>query len=255
MYLDNELKIKGTGVDVLTTTDPSGSVLVSDGTEYVGGIDKNIKANSVEAAGQVASGNILGGALSAASEDDSKGTDILPESTTTSDTTAYSGQGGAIGHTATTLFSTKGAETVELTHDHMAGIIAASPAIDNTNPPIVAGSLVVKQTMATLTDASTVAVDFSLSNNFILTLTAAVGASRTLGNPTNVTVGQTGVIYLCQPVAGGLSVVFGTYYNFIGKVNPNNTTTASAVDSIVYVARSATAIDCQLMPNWGNSYV
>lgn len=64
--------------------------------------------------------------------------------------------------------------------------------------PSAAEKTALKMSVASLTDAATVTPDFSQSNNFRLDLLTATGASRTLANPLNPTVGQSGVIYLIQ---------------------------------------------------------
>lgn len=93
----------------------------------------DVAVKGLSASGVSAAGNVLAGALGASSSDDTKGSDILPESNTTSDTQAYSGQGGAIGQTAISIFSRKGVEQVEYGHDAIAAI-AANPALSATNP-------------------------------------------------------------------------------------------------------------------------
>ena len=50
-----------------------------------------------------------------------------------------------------------------------------------------------------LTDAATITPDFSTGNNFSVTL----GGNRTLANPTNLTAGQSGMIFVTQDATGG----------------------------------------------------
>jgi len=98
-----------------------------------------------------------------------------------------------------------------------------------------------------LTDASTIAVDMSLGNNFSVTL----GGNRTLGNPTNLTAGQSGVIFITQDGTGSRTLAYSSYWDFPSQTAPTLTTTANAVDVLVYTVRSSTSIAAQLLTNIG----
>jgi len=90
-----------------------------------------------------------------------------------------------------------------------------------------------------LTDAATIAVDLSLGNNFSVTL----AGNRTLGDPTNVTAGQSGFIVVTQDGTGSRTLAYGgTKYKFAGGTAPTLTTTAAAVDVLAYYCESATRI-------------
>jgi len=94
-------------------------------------------------------------------------------------------------------------------------------------------------TVVALSDGATIAVDLSLSNNFSVTL----GGNRTLGDPTNVTAGQSGVIVVTQDGTGSRTLAYaGTKYKFAGGTAPTLTTTAAAVDILAYYCESATRI-------------
>ena len=93
-------------------------------------------------------------------------------------------------------------------------------------------------TITTLTDGATVTPDFATSNNYTLTL----GGNRTIANPTNLTAGQSGSIFLVQDTTGSRTAAWGSYWDFAGGVAPVLTTTASAVDRIDYVVRSTSSI-------------
>lgn len=100
-------------------------------------------------------------------------------------------------------------------------------------------------TPVTLTDASGVAVDLSLGNNFTLLCTSGVGATRQLANPTNAVAGQTGLITVTQSSGGGNALTFAGNYKFAGGSGqaPSLTTgTGSAVDVLPYSVKSATEI-------------
>ncbi len=94
--------------------------------------------------------------------------------------------------------------------------------------------------IATLTDAATITPDFGANQNFTVTL----GGNRTLANPTNIVVGQTGSFFLVQDGTGSRTLSFGTYYDFAGGTAPTISTTAAAVDRIDYIVRTATSIHC-----------
>ena len=98
--------------------------------------------------------------------------------------------------------------------------------------------------VTTLTDATSVAVDFSNGNQFLLQLTSAVGSSRTLENPTNTQVGQVGHIYIIQDVStGSKTVSFGDAYKFVAGTPPTITTSVSAVDLCVFSVRGTSVVD------------
>jgi hypothetical protein len=98
-----------------------------------------------------------------------------------------------------------------------------------------------------LTDASTIAVDMSVGNNFSVTL----GGNRTLGNPTNLTAGQSGVIFITQDGTGSRTLAYSSSWDFPSQTAPTLTTTANAVDVLVYTVRSSTSIAAQLLTNIG----
>ena len=93
-------------------------------------------------------------------------------------------------------------------------------------------------TPVALTDASSVAVDLSLGNNFTLTL----AGNRTLAAPSNVTAGQSGVIVVTQDGTGSRTLAYNSAYKFAGGTAPTLTTTASAVDVLAYYVESSTRI-------------
>ena len=94
-------------------------------------------------------------------------------------------------------------------------------------------------TPVALTDGATIAVDLSLGNNFSVTL----AGNRTLGDPSNVTAGQSGVIVVTQDGTGSRTLAYGgSKYKFAGGTAPTLTTTAAAVDVLAYYCESATRI-------------
>lgn len=89
-----------------------------------------------------------------------------------------------------------------------------------------------------LTDGATITADFAAANNFSVTL----GGNRTLGNPTNVVVGQSGVIKITQDATGSRTLAYGSSWDFAGGTAPTLTTTANAVDILAYYVDSSTNI-------------
>lgn len=100
--------------------------------------------------------------------------------------------------------------------------------------------------IATLTDAATITPDFGANQNFTVTL----AGNRTLANPTNPVVGQTGSIFLVQDGTGSRTLSFGTQYDFAGGTAPTLSTTAAAVDRIDYIVRTSTSIHCVFTANY-----
>ena len=85
---------------------------------------------------------------------------------------------------------------------------------------------------------ATATPDFSASNNFSMTLTG----SATMANPSNMAVGQSGVIAITQDGTGGRTLAFGSYYKFSGGTAPALTTTPNAVDHMTYYVETQTRI-------------
>jgi len=100
--------------------------------------------------------------------------------------------------------------------------------------------------ISALTDGATITPDFALSNNYSVTL----GGNRTLANPTNLTAGQSGCIFISQDGTGSRTLAFGTYWDFPAGTAPTLTTTANAVDLLVYTVRTTTSIQAQLIANF-----
>lgn len=89
---------------------------------------------------------------------------------------------------------------------------------------------------STMNSTGQMAVDFSQSNHFIHTSTQ----SQTLGNPSNLTTGQSGSIFWVQDGVGSRTLAFASNWEFAAGTAPTLTTTASAVDRIDYVVHSST---------------
>jgi len=95
---------------------------------------------------------------------------------------------------------------------------------------------------------TTKTLDFATANNFALTL--ANTASCQLVNPSNLTAGQSGCIFIAQDGTGSRLLTYDTYWDFPAGTAPTLTTTASAVDLLVYTVRTTTSIQAQLIANF-----
>ena len=91
-----------------------------------------------------------------------------------------------------------------------------------------------------LTSASSVTIDFSLSNHFSCTM----GHNITFANPTTEAVGQSGTITLTQDGTGSRTASWGTQFLWAGGTAPTLSTAANAVDRIDYVVVASDKIHC-----------
>jgi|TARA_R100000455_G_C6228432_1_gene90714 hypothetical protein len=94
--------------------------------------------------------------------------------------------------------------------------------------------------------ASTITLDFRTANNFSTTLTG----NTTFANPSNISAGQSGVIFITQDGTGSRTAAFGSYWDFSEGTAPTLSTGANAVDMIVWIARSSTKISAQFTGNF-----
>jgi hypothetical protein len=98
--------------------------------------------------------------------------------------------------------------------------------------------------------SNTFTPSFSSNNFFSVTL----ANNETLANATtdSSTLGQSGAIFVIQASAGSKTLSFGLAYKFSGNTPPTITTTANAVDMIVYTVRKANSYICDIIQNVGN---
>ena len=128
-------------------------------------------------------------------------------------------------------------DNLDLTSSGIVGVtsVGVNTSTTSTNLYVsgnAAGSVVGLGT----TDADT-ALDFSTGNNFSLTLTGSI----VLSNPSNTTVGQSGIIQILQST-GSHTVGFGSHWDFPSSTAPILSTGAGALDCITYFVRSSTSI-------------
>ena len=104
-------------------------------------------------------------------------------------------------------------------------------------------SVAQRGSITALTDAATITPDFAAANNYSLT----IGGNRTLANPTNQTAGQSGAIVITQDATGSRTLAYGSNWKFAGGSAPTLTTTANAVDVLLYYVESASRITATLI--------
>lgn len=90
----------------------------------------------------------------------------------------------------------------------------------------------------TLTDAATIAVDMDTGRNFKVTL----GGNRTMGAPTNITAGRSGVLALTQDGTGSRTVTWNAAYEFIDGTAPTLSTTAGETDTFTYFCPDSSTV-------------
>ena len=100
-----------------------------------------------------------------------------------------------------------------------------------------------KGTIITVTDAASVIVSMAKANTFVVTL----AGNRTLGFPSPIPPGQSGMIYIYQDGTGSRTLAYTSCWRFAGGSTPTLTTTASAVDMLTYSVRSSATIDAALV--------
>jgi hypothetical protein len=100
--------------------------------------------------------------------------------------------------------------------------------------------------ITTLTDGATITPDLNDSNNYVVVL----AGNRTIANPTNITAGQTGSIFVTQDGTGSRTASWGSYWDWAGGTAPTLSTGASEVDRIDYIVRSSTSIQAVATLNY-----
>jgi hypothetical protein len=100
-----------------------------------------------------------------------------------------------------------------------------------------------KGTIITLTDGASVIVSMAKANTFVVTL----GGNRTLGFPSPIPPGQSGMIYIYQDGTGSRTLAYTSCWRFAGGTTPTLTTTAAAVDMLAYSVRTSATIDAALV--------
>jgi len=101
----------------------------------------------------------------------------------------------------------------------------------------------IKSFFTTIADAASIVMNLNTGNQFVVTL----GANRTLAAPSNLAAGQTGHIYVYQDGTGSRTLAYNTVFQFTGGTVPVLTTTAAAVDLLVFSVRATDKVDAVLL--------
>lgn len=124
-------------------------------------------------------------------------------------------------------------------------ITSALSGTTTANNLVVSGAAY--QAIDSLTDNTTIQIDMSLGNNFNVTL----GGNRTLGTPTNLNPGQSGIIYVSQDATGSRTLAYASCWRFPLATAPTLSTTANTVDALAYSVRTTSNIAVQFIQNIG----
>jgi hypothetical protein len=123
------------------------------------------------------------------------------------------------------------------------GIVSGTSAVFNAVVSVSGFSAVFAVSpWISLTDAVSVAVNFKTGQNFVVQL----GGNRTLENGTNLSLGQSGSIFIVQDGTGSRTLSYGASWKFPGGTAPTLTTTSAAIDRLDYVIYGVSAIQAVL---------
>ena len=149
--------------------------------------------------------------------------------------TSFSGNGSGLTGISSVSFA-----TTSFGLSGSPAILVSSIGINTTSAPTnlyVSGSSASNIVGLGTTNADT-ALNFATGNNFSMTLVGSI----VLENPTGVTTGQSGVIYIQQDGVGNHTVGFGSHWDFPSATAPTLTLTANALDALTYSVRTSTSI-------------
>jgi hypothetical protein len=91
--------------------------------------------------------------------------------------------------------------------------------------------------------SATITLGFATANNFTFT----IDGNYILGNPTGVTTGQSGVIYIVQDTVGSRTIGFGSHWKFVGGVAPSIGIASNSVSVLAYAVRNSTSIASNIL--------
>ena len=100
--------------------------------------------------------------------------------------------------------------------------------------------------VVTLTSASSITIDFSTGNNFILTTGHSAIA---FANPSTEVAGQSGSIFIVQGSTTCAAPTWGDQYLFAGGTPPALTGTTGVISRIDYIVQEAGKIHCVTTDN------
>jgi hypothetical protein len=152
------------------------------------------------------------------------------------------------------LYKAGGASEVAVNTSIESAFTQANAAFTKANTGLANGNtftgLTISATRAymnlvSVADGATITIDMNQGNNFNVTL----GGARTLANPTNLTVGQSGVVFISQNASGGSTLAYGSSWRFPSGTAPTLTSGANAVDALMYFVRASGNVFAQMTSN------
>ena len=172
--------------------------------------------------------------------------------------TTFAGDVSILGTTPTLTIGDAGAEDTKIVFDGNAqdfyvglddsaddliigkgSTVGTTPAISiDENLVSSFGATVIGKLSTDTSNSGNVTLDFTASQNFLLTFTGNV----TLDNPTTENVGQSGFIIVVQDGTGSRTLSLGTDYESPAGAGITLSTAANAVDVIPYVIKAANSI-------------
>ena len=93
--------------------------------------------------------------------------------------------------------------------------------------------------------SNAIAVDLSLANNFVLTMTE----NSTFSSASNVVAGQSGAVVITQGT-GTYTLAFNGFWKWAGTATGTISTAANAVDLLTYYTVTSTSAMCALTKNY-----
>ncbi len=91
---------------------------------------------------------------------------------------------------------------------------------------------------ATLTDASPITWDLNTQQTAYVLLTAAVGGTRQLQNPSNIQNGASYTLVVQQSSTGTNALTYGTSYKWPGGTAPTLSTANNAIDILTFIGHN-----------------
>jgi len=92
--------------------------------------------------------------------------------------------------------------------------------------------------ITTLTDSATITPNLNDSNNFEVVL----AGNRTIANPSNLNIGQSGTIFISQDSTGSRTAAWGSIWDWAGGTAPTLSTGANKTDRVDYIVRKSNSI-------------
>lgn len=146
--------------------------------------------------------------------------------------------------TPTSITAASANTSFETTHSHALTMATAAQYRANSSAnPLGPDQVWASAAYVALAQAATIAVNMGAGFNFSTTMTG----NRVLGNPTNATPGQSGIIVLTQDATGTRTLTYGSSWKFQGGIAPVLATGSGVVNVLAYTVVSTTQIIANLL--------